>query len=99
MFCSNLPRFAEYIRAYFYAPTLSQKSVMWQIDAVGSSKNVVEIESSYYRSISRLFYHKNVNFSSPMFQTEKRPAEAERPSCVLIKLLGTSFEKQVSSDT
>lgn len=67
---------------------------MWQIDAVNRSKTVVEIEGSYYRSISRLFYYKNVNFSSPIFQTEKRPAEAERPSCLLIKLLGTFFEKQ-----
>ena len=67
---------------------------MWQIDAVNRSKTVVEIVGSYYRSISRLFYHKNVNFSSPIFQTEKRPAEAERPSWVIIKLLGTFFEKQ-----
>ena len=84
LICPDLPSISEPI----FMPLLCHRNPkwgkMWQIDAINRSKNVVEIVSSYYRSISRLFYHKNVNFSSPIFRTEKRPAEAERPSWVLL---------------
>lgn len=51
---------------------------MWQIDTVNRSKNVVETKGSYYRSFQRLFYHKNVDFSLPIFEQRKRLGEAER---------------------
>ena len=66
--CPDLPS----ISCLLFFPSLwhrnPKRGKMWQIDAVNRSKNVVEIKGSYYRSISRLFYHKNVNFSSPIFK-------------------------------
>lgn len=83
---------------HIFCPSLCHRNPkrgkMWQIDAVNRSKNVVEIESSYYRSFHWLFYHINVNFSLPIFGQRKRPAEAERHSTVIIKLLGTFSEIQ-----
>ena len=101
--CSDLPSISE---AYF-CPSLCHRNPkrgkMWQIDAVNRSKNVVEIECSYYRSFQQLFYHKNVDFSLPIFEQRKRPAVAERVSAnyenwnfhISIRQSDLSFSNQI----
>ena len=51
MICSDLPRFAECVKEILFHANMAWKSKWsktWQIDAVKSSKNVVEIADSYY---------------------------------------------------